>query len=159
MGRNSGPFWNLPQGKPKFPSRSCNKLTFYQIQVVLGCTYGAALSCAKISICCFYLRLSPDRIFRTLVFVVIAFVVAYSISGIFSVIFSCNPIAASWDLALAALPTTKCINRPALYLAQAGSSIFTDLLIFILPMRTIWGLQLPRKQKISVSAIFAVGLL
>jgi hypothetical protein len=92
----------------------------YQVQLILGSTYIAALAFAKVSICCFYLRLSPDRTFRILVFTVIAFTASYSFAGFLVVMFSCNPVAASWDLALAALPTTACVNRPADYLAQAG---------------------------------------
>jgi hypothetical protein len=81
------------------------------------------------------------------------------LAGFLVVIFSCNPIAASWDIALAALPTTTCVNRPAAYLAQAGLNICTDIAIFLLPLRTIWKLQLRFRQKLSVSSIFAVGLL
>jgi hypothetical protein len=129
------------------------------MQLIISSTYISAQAFAKISICCLYLRLSPERTFRLLVYVVIGFVVAYSISSILVIIFACNPIAATWDLALIALPTTRCINQSAAYLAQAGINIFADLLIFILPMRTIWGLQLPLRQKISVCSVFAVGLL
>lgn len=129
-----------------------------QIQPAIGSTYIFALAFAKTSICCFYLRLSPARTFRTTVYVAMGFVTAYSIAGWLIIIFSCNPVAASWDLALAALPKTRCIDRSADYLAQAGLNIFSDVFILILPVWTIWGLQLPTKQKITVSSIFAVGL-
>jgi hypothetical protein len=130
-----------------------------QVQLVLGSTYIAALAFAKVSICCFYLRLSPDRTFRILVFTVIAFTASYSFAGFLVVMFSCNPVAASWGPALAALPTTTCVNRPTDYLAQADLNIVTDISIFLLPLRTIWNLQLPFRQKLSVSSTFAVGLL
>jgi hypothetical protein len=129
------------------------------MQLIISCTYISSQAFAKISICCLYLRLSPERTFRVIVYVVIGFVVAYSVSSILVIIFACNPIAATWDPTLIALHTTKCINEPAAYLSQAGINIFADLLIFILPMRTIWRLQLPLRQKISVSSVFAVGLL
>jgi hypothetical protein len=90
---------------------------------------------------------------------VIGFVSAYSISATLVIIFSCNPVKAVWEVALQELPTTKCINYPASYIAQAAINIFTDLFIFILPMPIIWVLQLSPRQKISISSIFAIGLL
>lgn len=87
------------------------------------------------------------------------FVAAYSFAGFLVLIFPCNPVAAAWNPVLAASPDTTCINRPADDVAQAGLNIFSDLFILILPMRTIWNLQLPIRQKISVSSIFAVGVL
>jgi hypothetical protein len=122
-------------------------------------SYQGSLGLAKASICTFYLRLSPHRPFRIAAYSVIAFVFAYTTAGLAVIIFSCNPIAASWDLALAALPTTKCVNRPADYLAQAAFNIVTDVAIFILPLKTIWSLQLPFKQRMAVTGVFAAGLL
>jgi hypothetical protein len=129
------------------------------MQLIISSTYISSQAFVKISICCLYLRLSPKRTLRLSVYVVVSFVVAYSFSSILVIIFACNPIAATWDLALEVLPTTTCIDEPAAYIAQAGINIFADLVILILPMRTIWGLQLPLRQKISVSSVFAVGLL
>lgn len=130
-----------------------------QWQLVLGTSYIAALTFAKVTICVFYLRLSPAKNFRIMVYITIGFTLAYNLAGALVVIFSCNPVAASWDLALAALPTTKCVNRPADYLAAASLNIFTDLVIICLPIHTIWKLQLPIAQRLSVIGIFATGLL
>jgi hypothetical protein len=87
------------------------------------------------------------------------FMAAYSLAGFLVLIFSCNPVAASWDLALAASPTTTCINRPAEYLAQSSLNIMTDICVFLLPLHTIWKLQLPFRQKLGVSSIFTLDLL
>jgi hypothetical protein len=51
------------------------------------------------------------------------------------------------------------VNRPADYLAQAAFNIVTDVAIFVLPLKTIWGLQLPFKQRMAVTGVFAAGLL
>jgi hypothetical protein len=129
------------------------------MQVMISSTYISAQAFAKISICCLYLRLSPKRKFHVLVYVVIGFVVAYSVSAMTVIIFQCNPIAALWDPALSALPTTTCIDQVAAYLTQFSINIFADLLILILPIPTIWALQLPPRQKISISSVFVVGFL
>ena len=127
--------------------------------MLVGNFYSVSLPLAKCSILAFYLRLSQERLFRTLVYATIAFVTLYSISGVVVIIFSCIPVAGSWDLELAAEPTTQCVNRPANYLAQSSFNISSDIFIIVLPMRTIWKLQMPLRQRISVIAVFACGFL
>ncbi len=34
-----------------------------------------------------------------------------------------------------------------------------DLTLVVLPVRMVWGLQMPRKQKVAVSGIFLLGLM
>jgi hypothetical protein len=84
------------------------------------------------------------------------FVCAGAYTGIFfSLIFACKPLAASWDPML--LPTAICVNRGAIYIATAVMGIVTDVMLMAIPIPTIWGLQMPTKQKIGLTAIFAVG--
>lgn len=89
----------------------------------------------------------------------IGFTAADSVAVILVFYFACNPIAASWDPVLATMPTTTCVNKPAEYLAQAAINIFTDFAVFVLPMSTVWSLQLPFRQRVGVIAVFATGFL
>ncbi|KAL7773651.1 hypothetical protein CFE70_003617 [Pyrenophora teres f. teres 0-1] len=73
----------------------------------------------------------------------------------FSIIFACNPIAASWNPML--LATAKCSNRGAIYISTAVIGIATDIMLILIPVPTIWGLQMPTKQKIGLTLIFGVG--
>ncbi|KAJ5041284.1 uncharacterized protein L3040_005832 [Drepanopeziza brunnea f. sp. 'multigermtubi'] len=132
--------------------------TFLQLNMVIGNTYAMALALSKISILAFYLRLFQKKRFRILVYLTAAFVISYTISGIFVVIFTCNPVAASWDLKLMMLPSTKCLNRPKAYLTAAAFNIMSDIFVISLPCREIWKLQLPLRQRLSLIGIFAVGL-
>lgn len=52
-------------------------------------------------------------------------------------VFSCSPIAKSWDLAIT---KGSCMNRPAFYFANAGLGIFTDFATVMVPMCVIPGL-------------------
>ncbi|KAK2745164.1 hypothetical protein FQN55_006288 [Onygenales sp. PD_40] len=130
---------------------------FLKLQMVVGTFYTVSLPFAKCSILAFYLRLSQERVFRILVYLTIGFIASYATSGVLVIIFSCNPVAGSWDLDVAALKTTYCINRPINYLAQSSFNIFSDLVIILLPVRTIWGLHMPTTQRLSIIAIFACG--
>lgn len=73
----------------------------------------------------------------------------------FSLMFACKPIAGSWDPKL--FGTAVCINRGAIYIAQAVIGIVTDVLLLALPIPTVLKLQMPNKQKIGLVGIFGVG--
>lgn len=51
------------------------------------------------------------------------------------------------------------LNRTGLNLSIAAMNAFTDLLILVLPQRTIWRLHLPPRKKLAISAVFLVGVL
>lgn len=59
--------------------------------------------------------------------------------------------------AAAASAGGKCIDITAFFYSTNVFTIVTDLVILALPIRTFWGMQMPRKQKISVIAAFLVG--
>lgn len=71
-------------------------------------------------------------------------------------IFSCNPIPANWDVLIT---DAKCINKFMLDVVTAIVNTISDLIIWILPLPTIWNLQMNRTKKISISVIFSAGLL
>lgn len=125
--------------------------------MVVGNFCGAALAFAKISILVFYLRVFEKPSFGILVYLTAGFVGCYATAGVVVVVFSCNPVAASWDLNLAALPTTVCVNRPAAYLAQAAFNISSEIFVVLLPLYEIWKLQMRLRQRLTLMAIFGVG--
>lgn len=67
-----------------------------------------------------------------------------------------SPISAYWTLSLA---PQKCINEAVHLLAAGCINTTTDFIVVLLPITTVIGLDLPRKQVIIVSLLFAVGLL
>ena len=81
---------------------------------------------------------------------------AYNIALMLSLIFACRPIAKSWDLTIT---SGTCINRPAVYLANGVLNVATDFVILLLPVPLIRGLQMPKRQKILLAAMFSVGSL
>lgn len=70
-------------------------------------------------------------------------------------IMPCYPVHSQWDL------TVKgwCFPRVAMWLLNAGLNVTTDFLIVLLPIPALVALQLPRRQKIGVTLIFALGFL
>lgn len=113
-------------------------------------------SFAKVSLLIFYFRLSPQRWFKRAVWISLAIIAGYSIGIFFALVFACDPIAMSWD---ATITEGTCINRPSLYIATAAANIISDLILFALPIPIVVKLQIPRRQKVGLSFIFAVGSL
>lgn len=70
------------------------------------------------------------------------------------IIFACDPIAISWDISIT---EGRCLNRAALYIVTAVANIASDIILFVLPMPMVISLQLPRRQKFGLMAIFGVG--
>ncbi|KXH63218.1 integral membrane protein [Colletotrichum salicis] len=136
---------------------SIEKYNIYMMDVFLAATiYTLCGSFAKVSLLIFYFRLSPQRWFKRAVWISLAIIAGYSIGIFFALVFACDPIAMSWDVTIT---EGTCINRPSLYIATAAANIISDLILFALPIPIVVKLQIPRRQKIGLFFIFAVGSL
>lgn len=51
------------------------------------------------------------------------------------------------------------LKKPRLYFTNGALNILTDLLVAALPVKVIWDLKLPRKQKIALLTILTIGWL
>ncbi|KAI1071496.1 hypothetical protein LB507_005276 [Fusarium sp. FIESC RH6] len=110
---------------------------------------------AKISLLFFYLRLSPERNFRMVIYVLISLFALYGLIYAMISLFGCQPIKASWDLAAQA--TGKCIDKFGFFLAASVANVVMDLVILLLPLRIVIPLQIPRRQKMSLLFLFTTG--
>jgi hypothetical protein len=102
-----------------------------QLNLIAAIIYCAATGFTKVSVLVFYLRIFPSRNFHIAVWTIVFIAAGYSIASILANIFSCNPIAKSWDLTIT---TGSCMNRPVFYFANAGLGIFTDFTTVAVPM-------------------------
>ncbi|KAI1186875.1 hypothetical protein F5B17DRAFT_401807 [Nemania serpens] len=68
--------------------------------------------------------------------------------------FFCHPLSKMWEWR--GLET--CGDRQPLYVAVCVWSIFTDLLVLVVPLPIIWKLKMERTQKIRLSYLFTAGL-
>ncbi|KAL7625596.1 hypothetical protein AAE478_004816 [Parahypoxylon ruwenzoriense] len=110
---------------------------------------------SKLVLCVFYYRLSPVTAYQYAVNIT-AFICAGGLGAMwFSVLFACKPIAAAWDVRLAA--EAICVNRPAIYIIQAALGCITDLMLLLLPIPTVIGLQLSLRHKVGLLGMFAIG--
>lgn len=117
-----------------------------QMLLFLGVSYFWPPTLAKLSLLVLYHRINPGRRYRLALYAIAAAVTIYTL--VFTAILSgpCNPLHSG---------TTTCLNNLAL--AQAILNISTDGVLIIMPMVTLWGLQMERKQKVAVGFILALG--
>ena len=83
-----------------------------------------------------------------------AFVAATALACCLADIFQCNPVAFAWNKNI---DGGTCFDRVALFLSNAALDIFQDFFIYCLPLKIIYDLQIPKRQKIALGLIFVIG--
>ncbi|KFX91478.1 hypothetical protein V490_05881 [Pseudogymnoascus sp. VKM F-3557] len=117
--------------------------------------YNPALMATKTSILIFYLRLSKNKkYFRLATYLTMAVIIVGGTTLTFLSIFACHPITKTFSNST----TQKCIRLVTLYFAATPINVVTDAVILILPIPILTGMQLPRKQKIILVLLFALGI-
>ncbi|KAF9891614.1 hypothetical protein FE257_003625 [Aspergillus nanangensis] len=127
---------------------------FLKLNVISAIFYCASTGFTKCSVLVFYMRIFPSRNFHLAVWSIVFIAAGYAVASILANIFSCNPIAMSWD---ATITDGTCMNRPVFYFANAGLGIFTDFATVVVPIPWLRRLQMPMRQKIAVGCILAMG--
>ncbi|KAF4992347.1 hypothetical protein FGRMN_7240 [Fusarium graminum] len=121
--------------------------------VVAEVLYAWNLGWTKLSLLLMYYRIFRVPYFKKMAWLVGSFVFAWVITITFLFIFICIPVAKLWYPDLPG----RCINQVGTWIANAASTIFTDIVILCLPLPPIWKLQLGRSEKLGLTAAFAIG--
>jgi hypothetical protein len=119
----------------------------------------------KISILLFYRRLSTrsiTRTFRIATWINIIAIAIFVLSFVLILVFSCDPISAFWNQFDFVRQATgykyHCwVNEAADLLSASIISAVQDAVTAFLPTFLYWNLQIPRRQKVALGAIFALG--
>ncbi|CZT21442.1 related to integral membrane protein [Ramularia collo-cygni] len=115
--------------------------------------YYLALCFAKLSILIQYLRLFPERKFRAKCFLLIGIVIGWTMFAFFSAVFACRPIRYFWDSSIQG----SCLDRLAVWFANTAVNILTDICTAVLPLPVLKSLNLPKKQRFMLMAVFGLG--
>ena len=120
-------------------------------------TYALTITVVKISILALYRRIFDTPAFKQTSLIVGLACIAWFIVTLFTDVFQCRPFEAAFDPAL--MFTYHCIDLQAYYYGICAANLAIDLIMLYLPLHMVWRLQLPTRQKISLSGIFLLGLL
>lgn len=107
----------------------------------------------KFSYLAFYLCLMPDRRSRFIVYAGIVFVGAVGVTFTTLAIFMCTPIQRGWDKSV---PGT-CVDEQSYLFSNSAFNMATDVIVFVMPIPTLWSLQLPLRQRLVLMATFTCG--
>ncbi|KGO43317.1 hypothetical protein PEX1_088880 [Penicillium expansum] len=115
--------------------------------------YNAAVLCAKASILMQYFRVFPTHRMRVVCWVMITFLAIYGTWAVISAFLNCIPVAKFWDDTIPGY----CLNKTKLWFSNASMHISTDIAILVIPIPALMAVDLPRKQKLALMVMFALG--
>ncbi|KAI0013158.1 hypothetical protein F4779DRAFT_566026 [Xylariaceae sp. FL0662B] len=107
----------------------------------------------KLAILLMFYRIFRFSYFKTAAYIIGGFIIIWVITITFLFIFICVPVEKMWYPDLPG----RCIHQVATWIANAASTILSDIAILVLPMPRIWQLQLRRAEKIGLTFAFGLG--
>ncbi|CAG8061085.1 unnamed protein product [Penicillium nalgiovense] len=134
-----------------------NYSTYTKINYAGRPFYQIGIAGFKASLCLSYLRLisgTSKRLYRIVIWVVIAASTLGHIAGALSLLFNCTPVRRSWNRNV---PGT-CLPVGGLFYGLAIYTIITDVTIIVLPIPLLLGLNIKTAQKAGVVCLFLLGL-
>ncbi|KAL1962349.1 hypothetical protein VTN77DRAFT_9762 [Rasamsonia byssochlamydoides] len=124
-----------------------------KLLVVAEILYVFNLVWTKLSFLLMYYRIFRVPYFKRWAYIIGTFVVIWVITITFVFIFICVPVQKLWYPQLPG----HCVNQVGTWIANASSTILTDLAILILPIPQVWKLQLQTSQKVALTFAFGLG--
>ncbi|KAL4922250.1 hypothetical protein BDW62DRAFT_196942 [Aspergillus aurantiobrunneus] len=115
--------------------------------------YQASLITTKASILLQYKRVFSTSRMRVTCYILIGFLAIWGTWTFISAWLNCVPVAKFWDDSL----DGYCLDKKSLWFSNSGIHIFTDLLLLLFPMPVLKSLKLPRRQKLALMGVFALG--
>lgn len=113
----------------------------------------------KLSIALFLLRLATARRYKWILWVSMSIIAIWSLVAFFWDVFQCKPVEAQWDFTI---PNQTCVTPDQIVSAAYALSVMTilsDWLYALLPIAMIWGVQMTKQAKITVSIVLGLGIL
>ncbi|KAK4159494.1 hypothetical protein QBC43DRAFT_221924, partial [Cladorrhinum sp. PSN259] len=116
--------------------------------------YMLLLMASKISILLVYRRIFPARRFRYAVNLLSAFFACHGILYILLTAIQCLPVYSIWNRYVT---SRKCLDATAISYSNGALSILEDVAILLLPVPQVWRLQIDRRRRLAVLAVFSIG--
>ncbi|KAF4989506.1 hypothetical protein FDECE_14699 [Fusarium decemcellulare] len=127
---------------------------------VIQVLYVPILALVKTSVLLFLLRLGGQKQrVRLAIISLLTFNICQMVAMFVGCILQCTPIRYFWLSMLPgdAKPQGSCVNQSVFYIASAALTIFTDILVLMLPFWIFLGLSLPFKVRAAIIGVFALG--
>ncbi|KAH7144031.1 hypothetical protein EDB81DRAFT_797215 [Dactylonectria macrodidyma] len=136
----------LGWGKHTWDIPLSNAVAFQRATIPLLATYMACPAITKLAILSVLNRISPSKRFHFATYFIAALIVIYTIVYMALLGGPCNPLRQGSD---------TCIAKGAI--SHVALNVATDIAIIVLPLPTLWRLQMPFRQKIAAGGILTLG--
>ncbi|KAL8637267.1 MAG: hypothetical protein Q9228_005448, partial [Teloschistes exilis] len=124
-------------------------LNDWTIQII----FASSITITRLSLLVFYHRLFPVKRFSIIALITGCILIAWWISFLFAIIFSCVPVESYWNKAIVG----HCINEHTLSWGITGSELVVNIIMIILPIPWLWHLRLAWTKKLALIGIFLLG--
>jgi hypothetical protein len=114
----------------------------------------AAVAFPKVCVVLLFLHVFTNPYERIAAKALIAVILASWLSYTLAACFQCMPFAYNWDKSI---PGGRCFNLGAFANSSSVPNIVTDVLILLLPMRTVIQLEISMGKKMGLLLIFLTG--
>lgn len=124
--------------------------------------YFISLGLTKASLLLFLIRLSPTSRLATASWAILSFVVAYTIVASILSATQCVPASYLWESLSPSFRNElrpHCLSKRPLQYTLFPINIFTDIIIWLLSLYTIWHVQVSARKKWALFAILSLGSL
>jgi hypothetical protein len=115
--------------------------------------YTVAITLCKFSILLFYSRIFKEKKFKIALWITASVVIAWFLAIEISVILTCRPVSALWVLT----EDGTCINFTMFFVGSGTPNVILNFIILVLPLPSIWALDIERKHKVALSSVFLLG--
>jgi hypothetical protein len=121
--------------------------------------YMTAILFIRLSITALLYRLigPSSRVKKWLLHLTVAILVIEWVVQTLAFIFATKPISAAWDMDVRLSGFEKTVNLPLEVFILTIFYLVMDIWLLIVPIHTIWTLQLPLRTRIGVSCVFIFG--
>ena len=130
-------------------------MRFSQTAFAAQVLYALTLGFTKMSITWMIKRIFFEHSYVYIAYLIMALNFGWMLQTILTGLLICRPMTLNWD------PTARghCGNQTLAFAAVSIVDIITDILIFAMPLKMLWGLQMKRVYKIALGCMFGAGIM
>lgn len=126
-----------------------------ELMLIFEFFHFAGVALPKLAILSFYIQVFNWRgRMRAMSYATMGVLVAIWLASTLAACLQCRPLAFWWDRNIRG---GTCFDVQTFIRGQGITSPVMDAVILLLPMRSIWGLQLPERKKIELLLVFGVA--
>jgi hypothetical protein len=111
---------------------------------------------SRISVCCLYLRIFVKTWARRFCWIIITWLVTYTIAFLVSAVLECVPIQYLWDKTI---PGGQCFNQTLWFKLSNPPNVIVDTALLLLPSQTIWTLKATFLKRLGIALVCLTGSL